>query len=69
MSLRPQLMTGTDLDATVSAVAHILGCRERYGVLAQSTERELELLLNDAAKEQIERRKIVASKDLNASRD
>jgi kynureninase len=62
-------MTGTDLDNTLSAVAHLLGCRERYGVLAQGTERELEHLLDDAAKEQIERRKIVTSKDLNASRD
>lgn len=63
MSLRPKLMTGTDLDHTVSAVTHVLGCRERYGVLDQRTERELERLLDEAVKEQTERRAIVASKE------
>jgi hypothetical protein len=69
MTLRPQLMTGTDLDNTVSALTHLLGCRERYGVLAQGTERELEHLLDEAAKEQTVRREISVSKDVTASRD
>lgn len=56
-------MTGSDLDDTVTAVAHLLGCRERYGTMDQGTERELEQLLDEAAKEPIARRAIVASKE------
>jgi hypothetical protein len=69
MSIRPKLMTGSDLDNTVSAVSHLLGCRERYGVLDQGTERELEALLDQSVAEQIARRDIIAKKDLTASRD
>jgi hypothetical protein len=31
--LRPKLMTGKDLDDTVTATRHLLGCGERYGVI------------------------------------
>jgi hypothetical protein len=70
MSIRPKLMTGADLDNTATAVAHILGCRERYGTLDQGTERELEKLLDEVAAEQIARRTIAASKEpVGPSRD
>ena len=69
MSIRPKLMTGSDLDNTVTAVSHLLGCRERYGVLDQGTERELEALLDESVAEQVARRDIIAKKNLTASRD
>ena len=70
MSLRPKLMNGTDLDETVTAVARLLGYRNRYGDLGRQTERELEELLDEAAREQVERRAIAASKEpVGPSRD
>ena len=61
--LRPKLMTGTDLDATVTALDHILGCDERYGTLERSTRLELEKLLDESAEEQTARKAIAASKE------
>jgi hypothetical protein len=59
--LRPKLMTGSDLDATLGACAHILGCDERYGTLDLTVRKHLETLLDESAKEQRERRSIAGS--------
>jgi hypothetical protein len=59
--LRPKLMTGTDLDATVRACTHLLGCDERYGVIDPMVRKDLERLLDESAAEQTERRAIAAS--------
>jgi hypothetical protein len=68
--LRPKLMTGTDLDATVSACTHLLGCDERYGVIDPTVRRDLEALLDQSAAEQTERRAIAASNvPIGPSRD
>lgn len=70
MSIRPKLMSGRDLDDTATAVAHILGCRERYGTLDKTTEHELEQLLDEVANERITRRAIATSKEpIGPSRD
>jgi hypothetical protein len=61
--LRPKLMTGTDLDATVRACTHLLGCDERCGVIDPMVRRELERLLDESAAEQTERRAIAESKE------
>lgn len=60
--LKPALMTGTDLTATIDACAHILGCDERHGTLGRSTRAELEQLLDDAAAEQTRRAGATASR-------
>jgi len=67
--LRPKLMTGKDLDDTVTATRHLLGCDERYGVMESMARRELEALLDQAVKEQATRREIIARQDVTASRD
>lgn len=59
--LRPTLMTRADLDSTVTACAHILGCDERYGTINPTVRRHLETLLDEAAKEQTARRTSTAS--------
>jgi hypothetical protein len=61
MSIRPKLMSGTDLDDAVTAAARLLGYRGRYGEFESTTERELERLLDEATKEQVNRRAIAAS--------
>lgn len=70
MSLRPKLMTGSDLDDAVTAVARLLGYRGRYGEFDGLTERELERLLDEATREQVARREIAVSKTpVGPSRD
>lgn len=56
MSLRPKLMNSTDLMATATATAFLLGLDERCGVIDPTVRKWLESLLDEAAQEQIARR-------------